>query len=416
MKVIVSFLGAVLLFWTSGDALAEAQTSERWSIDKIVARATEKTPEMNALLKDIESADNLARQAGKWDNPDLALAGGPMTQSTSSGRMVDLSIKQNFPLFGQRSIAEKVGEQNRVAIELSSKKQIAILKYEVIRLSVHLAALEEQSRHILHRREKIGLIAKFLNTRPFASPSQAAEKTLILNRLREIEEKFLEISAARENAWKALNVFLSLEKPIVPDVKWERSPPLLDRDTLISEMEEQNPDLKSQKILISKASLEAEQAAKKRFPEIRLGVGYNEQALDTTQRTYSGLVEFSLPLVDRGDYAKQAALAEKEAATYRLEQKRRELFSRFDQGWTSLRQSQKRIELYPLSLVPSLESQMDRTEQAWKKGLVPVTSYLELENQVHEQASKVFDAQADYVDAVIQLKIIAGVDPGNGEK
>ena len=117
-----------------------------------------------------------------------------------------------------------------------------------------------------------------------------------------------------------------------------------------------------------------------------------------------------------GDYGKRAALAEKEAATYRLEQKRRELLSQFEQGWTALLQSKKRIELYPLSLVSSLESQMDRTEQNWKKGLVPVTSYLELENQVHEQASKVFDAQSGYTEALTQLNLLSGVDSGVGEK
>jgi len=413
----ITYTGAVFALLVSANATAaETMDAERWSIEKIVTRASEKTPEINALYKDIESAENLARQAGKWDNPDLGLSAGPMSQGGMNGRAVDVSIKQSVPLFGQKAIAEKIGEQKKTSVELASKKQILFLKSEVIRLAIRLATLDEQAKHTLHRKEKINLVANFLGTRPFASPAQATEKTLILNRLREIEEKFVEISTARENAWKALNVFLNLEREIVPDAKWTTAPTLPDREKLLASFEEQNPDLQSQKSLIAKASLEAEQAAKKRFPDIRLGAGYNEQTADLPQRTYTGTIEFSLPIVDRGDYGKRAALAEKEAATYRLEQKRRELLSQFEQSWTVLIQSKKRIALYPLSLVSSLETQMDRTEQSWKKGLVPVTSYLELENQVHEQAFKVFEAQSGYMEALTQLKLLSGVDSGLEEK
>ncbi len=416
MKLKIHHVSPLIVLIVSFNAFAETISTDRWSLDKIVARATEKTPEINALTKDIERAENLARQAGKWDNPDAGISAGPMTQAGMSGRTVDLSIKQSIPLFGQKAIAEKIGEQTKITVELESKKQILILKYEVIRLAVRLAALEEQSKHVSHRREKINVIAKFLETRPFASPAQAVEKTLILNRLREIEERFLEISTARENAWKALNVYLALDAPILPDAKWTTSPTLPDREKFLRDFEEQNPDLQRQKSLIATASLEIDQAGKKRFPDIRLGAGYNEQTADFPQRTYTGTLELSLPIVDRGDYGKRAALAEKDAATYRLEQKRRELMSQFEQSWTVLLQTKKRVELYPTSLVFSLENQMDRTEQNWKKGLVPVTSYLELENQVHDQAFKVFDAQSSYIEALTQVKLLAGVDSGTEGK
>ena len=239
---------------------------------------------------------------------------------------------------------------------------------------------------------------------------------LILNRLREIEEKFLEISTARENAWKALNVFLALDSSIVPDVKWTSVLVIPNRENLLNHFESLNPDLQRYKSLIAASSLEADQAGKKRFPDIRLGVGYNEQTADSPQRTYSGMLELSLPILDRGDYGKRAALAEKEAATFRLEQKQRELQSQFEQNWANLLQSKKRVEIYPMSLVDSLENQMDRTEQNWKKGLVPVTSYLELENQVHEQVFKVYDAQAAYFESLAQVQLVAGVDSGKEEK
>lgn len=395
---------------------AESTSIERWSLDKILARASERTPEFKALAKDIEKADNLARQAGRWDNPEGSVSYGPMTQAGLNGYSFDVSLKQSIPLFGQKAIAEEVGEQNKVTVEAESKKQRLLLRHEVVRLAYRLAALEEQAKHVTHRREKINLVAEFLKTRPFASPAQAVEKSLVLNRLREIEEKFLEISAAREGAWQALNVFLASDARISPEAKWKNAPVLPNRETLLKLFQTQNPELERHQSLIATASLEADQAGKKAFPDIRIGGGYNEQTADLPQRVYAGTIELSIPIFDRGGYAKQAALAEKEAATHRLEQKRRELEAQFDKTWATLQQGKKRIELYPPSLVGSLEAQMSKAEQNWKKGLVQVTAFLELENQVHEQASKVFDAQTAFVEALSQVQFLAGVDFGTEEQ
>jgi len=390
------------------NAFGEQVALERWTLEKVVTRASEQTPEIYALEKDIERAENLAQQAGKWDNPEASVAYGPMTQSGLSGRALDVSVKQSIPLFGQKAIAERLGEQNRTTIEAENKKQRLFLKHEVVRLAYRLSALEEQAKHIEHRREKIGLIAKFLETRPFASPSQAVEKNLLMNRLREVEEKFLDISLAEENAWRALNVFLNLESRIIPDVQWIGNAKPIDREGLWELCQSQNPDLQRGESMIAAAALEAEQAAKRGLPEIKIGGNYNEQTADFPQKIYAGTIDFTLPIFDRGGYAKQAALAGKEAASRRLEQKRRELKSQFDQAWMELAQGKKRIELYPLSLVEDLESQMKRAEQNWKRGLVQVTAFLELENQVHEQAVKVFNAQIAYIEAASQMQFLAG--------
>lgn len=392
------------------NAFGEQGSPERWTLERVVTRASEQTPELDALEKDIERAENLARQAGKWENPEASIAYGPMTQSGLSGKSLDVAVKQSIPLFGQKVIAERLGEQNKTTIEAENRKQRLLLKHEVVRLAYRLSALEEQVKHIEHRREKIGLIAKFLETRPFASPSQAVEKSLLLNRLREVEEKFLDISLAKEDAWRALNVFLNLEARIIPEVKWVSNPKSIDREGLWQLCQSQNPELQRGESMIAAASLEAEQAAKRGFPDIKIGGSYNEQTADFPQKVYAGTIDFSLPIFDRGGYAKQAALAGKEAASRRLEQKRRELKSQFDQTWLELQQGEKRITLYPLGLVEDLEAQMKRAEQNWKRGLVQVTAFLELENQVHEQAVKVFNAQVTYIEAVSQMQFLAGTE------
>lgn len=415
IKVRYIFLGILISIQVLAQQKSQVVETEKWSLEKIVGRATEKNPEINALEKDIERAENTARQAGKWDNPDISILAGPVNRSESLPKTEEVTLRQSFPLFGQKSILEKIAQKDKLITEIASRRQILLLKYEVVRLAYRLAALDAQSKHTLHRREKIGLIAKFLESRPFASPLQATEKNLILNRLREIEEKFLEISTARENAWKDLNVYLALEKQIIPNDPWLTEPRLPNRESLASNFEQQNPDLQAQKITIDRALLEVDQEEKKVYPDIRLGVGYQLDGAGS-QHSYVGLLELTLPIVDRGYYGKQAALAQKDAATYRLEQRRRELLSQFDQSWNIVLQSKRRMELFPLSLIPTLEAQADTTAQNWKRGLIPATTYLDLESQVHDQVFRVYDAQTGYIEAVSQIKFLSGIEAISQEK
>lgn len=399
------------LIWANF-TLAESISVEQahWSLQKILLRAEERTPAIQALSKDIEKAENIARQVGRWGNPNFTISYGPMTQVSDKGHSLDVSFKQDIPLFGQKAVAEQVGQQNKMTIEIESHKKLLSIRHEVVKLAYRFAGIDEEAKHVIHRRDKINLIAKYLNTRTFPSPSQAVEKDFILNRLREIEEEFLEVSLARETAWRALNVFLDLQFRIVPDVKWMNDPQLPKYGQLLSYFQSQNPDFKRIESMMATAELEVRQAGKKQFPEFRIGGSYNEQTANLPQTIYTGVIELSLPIFDNGNYAQRAAIAEKEALNYRLAQKRRELSEQFEQAWFQLEQCKKRIKLYPTTLIPNLEAQMRKAEQNWKKGLVQVSTFLGLENQVHQQAVKVYDAQIAYINALSEIQSLAGID------
>jgi hypothetical protein len=216
----------------SGVALGD--TPRGWTVDRLLARAREQSAESKALEKDIERAEALAGQAGKWDNPEASFAYGPMNQAGATASALELSVRQSIPLFGQRALARRLGDEVKRSTQIEASGRRLQLEHEVVRLAYRLAAIAEQAQHVAHRREKIGLIGNYLETRPFASPSQSVEKSLILNRLREIEEKFLEVTAAKDQAWQALNAFVAIEQPVVPEVEWARAPAVRRRESCTS--------------------------------------------------------------------------------------------------------------------------------------------------------------------------------------
>lgn len=381
---------------------------ERWPLEKIVAQSIASVPETKALVKEIEQAEALARQAGKWKNPDALIGYGPMTQGGLHGSNLDLSLRQAIPFFGQISVAERLSSQERETMQIEAEEKTLIIRHEVTMLSYRLAAVAEEEKHIAHRRESVRATVRFLESRPHASPAQAVEKSLIQNRLREIEEDLLEIAASKVKYWQALNVFLGREEPLDPIISWNEPVTMPVREGLWRKIQEQNPALRAKESALAAAQIGEDLAGKKAYPDIRLGFDYNQQTAEFPQRVYAGVLEFSLPVVDRGGYAKTAATAKREAESFRLEQARRELAARFEQAWITLVQCQKKLELYPAGLLPSSEKEFQRGEDGWKKGLVTTTAFLELEHQMHAQAVRYYGVRVEYVEALGELLKMTG--------
>ncbi len=398
-----------ILFLVLPPVRAEEEVKpEKWTLTKLLEKASANSATVKAAEKDSISAENQAYQAGKWDNPEVSANFGEKSDSSTKGNVFQVSLLQTVPVFGQKSILEKIGNQQFLISQTEKQIQSLILQHEVVKRAYRLAAVDEQMKHVSHRKDKIHLVEQYLKSRPFASPSQLVEKSLIENRLREIEEKFVQISATREKEWQSLNILLNFSSPIYPELNWFTSPTLPNRESLLEKIQKDNLEITKQSKVVATSELQIEQAGKKVYPEVRVGGGYNQEILGTTEKSYYGMLQLSIPLLDRGGYGLEAAKAKREAETYRLEQQRRETVSKFGEAWAELTEGTRRLELFPLSLVPKLENQMKVTEANWRKGLVQVASFLELENQVHEQAVKVFDAQMAYVEALSHVLLSSG--------
>lgn len=391
---------------------SSSQAQEKpWSLPEILDRATAHSPILEASRKDSLSISHQAKQAGRWDNPVLNFSAGTYTIAPDRGTALNVMLMQSVPVFGQKSIARHLGEKEAEIAELDATYLRLNLRHEVVRLSYRLASLQEQYDHLSHRRERLALLTRYLQTRPFAAPAQAVEKNLIENRMREIEEKFTQVVAEREGAWQELNVFLGLPELVIPRVPWSQAPSLPNRDELLASLGSTSPELLRQAQIIEASRLSTAQAGKLSYPDIRVGAGvYNQVVAADRERSYVGALELSLPLWNRGQDGVRAAELRTEAELLRAEQKNRDLQARFSQAWTELTEARKRIDLYPESLVPVLENQMRSAEANWKKGLVPASSLLDLETQVHDQAVKVYQAQTDFIQSLSQILLLSGKD------
>lgn len=389
---------------------------EVWDLSRILSRAADNAPLLKASELNVESAGEWAKQEGRWENPDISVSHGSYTEMGVRGTATNLAVLQSVPVFGQKDIARKIGEQEMRIAESDRNIQKLVVHHDVVGTTYRLAAILEQEKHIAHRRERLELITRYLRTRPFASPVQVIEKNLIENRMREIEEKIAELLSKKEEIWQHLNLYLGLEASIVPQVKWY-STPVTTAVPDIMNLQNSSPDLIRQSQRMSKAELQLEREGKRAYPNIQLGAGHYDQEVGTNQQSsLVGIVQFSVPLWNRGTNARNAARAESEMEKLKFEYKRREVGSALQKSVVHLKETERKIELYPPTLVEKLEKQMHAAESNWKKGLVNATAFLELENQVHEQTDRVYDVQVEYVQALSQLQVLIGQNPSMESK
>lgn len=382
--------------------------AEEWTLSRILARARESSPVLRSAESEVAVAEGQAHQAGRWDNPEISVSGGPMTISVLKGYTYEASLKQTIPLFGKKSRAAAVERQGLTIAENDFSSTRLSFQHEIARAAYELLAAEMHSQYVTHRREHINLIGQYLSSRPFASPAQAVEKTLIQNRIREIEEKYFEAATNKTKKWQELNVNLQLKDEITPALPWFENISLPNEADIRATILAQHPELRRQKLVAEQSSLAVSFANSKSYPDIKIGGGYNYQSIELPQKQYVGTIEFTLPIWDAGGGAQKAAEAKRVAEEGRLDLAQRHASSELEQAWSELITSKKKVDTYPLKLIKSLETEMRRAEANWKKGLVPATAYLELESQVHEQADRVYEAQVSYVNALSHILFLSG--------
>jgi len=401
-----SIIAALFLFSTT--SFSNDKISDQWSLQQILTRASEQSTQLKSLENQIQAGEFRQEQAGLWENPELAAEIGRIRNDGTGGSSFDVSIKQSLPVFGQKNAARKVVESQREITLTERKKEALRIKHEVVRLSYRLAMFDELVKHIDHRQKKWDIVVKFLKSRTLASPSQILEKNLIQNRLREIEEKALDIDLAREEAWQSLNVFLGLDKRIEPKMEWiQKKTSRFSPDNLNLE---NNLEITQQTKNILLAEAEVQTFESRAYPDLKLGVGVSRSRADVEEQSIYSILEFSVPIFDRGQASSNAARSMVASEKNILEHKRREVLSDFAKSALQLANAQKKLKIFPLPLIDQLEREMDHTEIGFRKGLVAAPSFLELEEQVHEQTAKVYEAQLEYIQARSSLLMISGQD------
>lgn len=381
---------------------------DRKTVHQLLDQLHEAAVEFRAVDLERSRTEAHANQAAAWDNPEFSWTGGPMTQGSLGGNSLDLAFRQPLPVSGRKGVEGSLARKTGHARESVALAQARDLEVELFNLALRGALLEEEQSHVSHRRENMKKISRFLSSRPMASPSQRAEEAVLLARLREIEEEFLETESALAATAERMKTLLKVPTSVRVDFDWESQPKLESLDQLMASAQERNPLLRAQRSTKEASADQLRLAEKKVYPDLRVGFAYNEQNAELPQQIRAGVVELTVPLLNIGAAERQAARAQHEIEGLREERLARELGVQVRVAWLELERHRKRLELYPFKMVTEGEKRAREGAESWGRGQISTPVFLELEEKMHSHVVKYFSSRAEVWSTWARLQVLVG--------
>jgi outer membrane protein, heavy metal efflux system len=380
------------------------------SLERIVSLALENAPVLKSERAQVASEKNQLEQAGAWPNPTLALDGGRVANDSLSqfeGPIYEAALSQTIPFPGKRGARQDAAAAQLKTAESSLAERLLRTQHEAVVLAYRLAALSHLVKHIEDRKARFALVRTYLRSRSFASPVQEVEKDLIELRLSSLEEHLAQRESDYQSAWLELNQLIEQPAPVDPQVRWWKSPKVVNAQDSMQVAEQKNPQLERARYSLDRAQAELRQGRLSIWPDFSLGFGYRREGPQSNGTSfYTGSLAVSLPLWDRGQHLGPALEQAAQAQHWKVESQRRLLQSELGRAAVHLEKARKSILLFALDRAASARKAFDRAEMEFRRGRLPITAFFEIESQSHEMLDRVYEVQAEYAQALSEYLLL----------
>ncbi len=403
-KTRIFFISVLVLV----ECISFSKASTPLALTDLEKKALENSIFLRSQAKQVDSDRLKSKGAGLLPNPTWILQGGREDSFPSSGTTWDITVSQLLPFPGKLSIQKRLRQIQSELSEANESEAKLIVQHQVVLCAARVAMWNEISKHSLERKRRFRMIQNFLKRHPQASPSQQIEAILIENQILLLEKGILETERDRKTAGLELNLYL--QYPDLPFFvfEWVKKPVQLSRNEMEKKIFNQNYDLKRISLEVGHAVEQLKKAEKDVYPDFNLGVNYRVENVTPANYFYSASIGFTLPLWDYGQYTKPALKAALEKEELLKQWKFQKLKADFEVAFIRLESSAEILTLFPLSLIQVSEKKFLEAEKQLEKNRISITSFFQIDAQVHETLDSIYKAQVSYLESLSQIQFLAG--------
>lgn len=368
--------------------------------------AQERAPLIKIFLEQENVQQSQLKQSRILANPVLTYQGGRLKSGSQSGQVTDLTLMQPVPWFGKRSASIKSHEfLSRIAqMDLSESK--LLLSHRVFLLAYELASEVEIEKHNKERKERFSLIAKYLSSRPLASPKQILEKEIIESQIRLLEKLMNQVTARKNGLKDELRLLTGLTEMELK-VDWDRLPVSHQKDFYANNLNEGWKLKKlNQNLLLSENRIEEARLAAR--PDIMVGVNYRQENVAPANHFYHGQVAVVIPIVDRGQHSVQTARAQVRRDEASIKLAVQENSADLSYSYEALEAAKNSLHLFPMNLKAKSQKRFKQAEDAFRKGQIDVMTFLQSDTQVHENIDLIYTSRIEYLSSLSRLEQLVG--------
>ncbi|MDQ3185725.1 MAG: TolC family protein [Pseudomonadota bacterium] len=407
-------------------SVASAKTSSNNPalLTSLIAEALEKSPEIQAALRERDAASQRIAPAQALDDPVLEagvinapLASSPFNREDMTMKMIGLSQRLPFP--GKRGLrqavaakdAESVGygyqeTVNRVAREIKTAYFDLGLTLERIRLVEKNKLILEDLLHIAERHYGVGLGSQADALKAQTQVSRMVDELLRLAR---------ELPTIEAELIRALgrNVNIAVPAPEPPQLHEES----LDLQSLRETALAQRPQLLALQSIVSRNEKALDLARRNYYPDfdVRLAYGQRDNMLDGSRRPdmVTLTVAINLPVWRENKLAPQVseALAKRDQAASMYEAQRNEVAASLRQQTAVAEQNLKSVRLYQTAILPQARLTVESALASYRVNRVDFLTLLDSQMTVFNYENSLASAIASYNKALAEIDLLIGKPP-----
>jgi cobalt-zinc-cadmium efflux system outer membrane protein len=382
------------------------------SLDRLVAEALARNPEIRVYTAEIAAARGERRTAGEWQNPELSTEAGAKIvrdyhgDTLGDGIMWTLGATQTFEYPGRVTLRKAIATHQVALAELGLEGFRTALAARV-RAAAFRAALGKMKAGAADEiAKRFDDLATVLSQRPVSGVAQQADVRIIEANAIALKRRPLEAQREMQSAIYELNqlrgaqVNSALAIPTL-DLTLRPLPPIA---TLLFTARERNYDVRTRVLDLEQQGYKVRLALNERWPAVRVGpVAHNERA-DTNEYQFGIGVTLPLPLwnTNAGKIESEkarAAKVEAELTTLIRDVERKVADAEF-----VYRSRRDEADDLQKSVLPQIREAAETGDRNYRDGAIPVSTYTELQKQYLDSIDAFTAAQAAAIEARQQLE------------
>lgn len=350
-------------------------------------------------------AQGQVSQSKLLPNPIFTVQSGSLKSGTANGSVIDLTINQPIPWPGKRDAIINSARimENLTTFDLEESK--LRIHHSVTLMALELAVMHELEKHNAERRHRFSLMARYLSSRPLASPKQKVEKDLIETQMNLVQSQMYDLETRIESFRNQLQMLTDVEK-INVNMNWALSPPP-GKDSFISKVQNNIEVRRSQKN-VEFAQNQIEEAKYYAKPDLLVGVNYRRENVAPVNNFYHANFSIVIPILDRGQHSVETARANARRENAMKDVTLLESNLNLNKSYQNLVSAYNSTQLFKISSISVAENRFKDAEKAFMRGQIDTATFLQTDTQIHETIDTAFVSILKYYSSLSEINLLIG--------
>jgi outer membrane protein TolC len=361
---------------------------------------------VKASLLQIEEIEAKSQIAKTWASPFVDVSLGSKEQSSVNGGLYGFSVSQLLPILGKQNLLSNIFEEELEIAKLKYQSLKRQLTEQLVLLVFEKKIISQKQSLAMQRQKKLKLVDAYLKSRPLASPQINAQAQIVKQQLKKIESELLKLQGEEEKINQKM-AFYHVNNPM-PEIPWVTGEKNIFVDQNLNENLKNNFELLILERGLAKLVDEKSLISLESWSDPVLSGSYDQTAAPINEKTYFLGLGIGIP-VWGGNQALVNSLDKKilkEKTELDYHRKFTELM--LNQALTDYQSARKQIKLYQPLEVVELEEKFKNLELDFKKELIDLLTFIELDKQIAETADLTFQAQMELITSISKITLLTG--------